>query len=459
MNGELPNGWAITRIEDIAEINPRHDTTIDDRKLVTFVPMPAVSEDVPELDVSKQRPFGEVKQGYTHFGEGDVLFAKITPCMENGKAGVATGLKNGLGCGTTELHVLRPRAGIDSKYIYHFVHQKAFRKEAARNFTGTAGQLRVPVSFMRGADVPLAPRKEQQRIVVALESLLPKVDTSRHRLDNISVILKRFRQAVIAAACSGRLTADWREDDSYENDLPTGWAWTPLKELLPPGGIFDGPFGSNLKSSDYTDSGARVIRLENIGHLRFIGEKETFVSERKYQALRKHTVGEGDIIFSSFIAEEIRACVLPKLSNKAIAKADCFCLRPNPALVDRKYLVFQLVSQKSYNALFEEIHGATRPRVNTTQLRELEIRVCSLPEQREIVRRVDALMKIADRIETRYQEVRSRVDNLTQSILAKAFRGELVAQDPRDEPASVLLARITRQHNGDDVEKEQKRKR
>ena len=97
----------------------------------------------------------------------------------------------------------------------------------------------------------------------------------------------------------------------------------------------DGPFGSNLKSSDYTDSGVRVVRLENIGQLRFIGEKETFVSRDNYEALNKHTVGEGDIIFASFIAEEIRACVLPKFSTKAIAKADCFCLRPKIDLVDR----------------------------------------------------------------------------------------------------------------------------
>jgi type I restriction enzyme S subunit len=342
---------------------------------------------------------------------------------------------------STGFTVLRPNSAVDPRYLFRYVLTDAFIDSVTPLQTGThypATSDRVVMSQR----LPLAPLGEQRRVVAALEALLPKVETSRQRMDNISIILKHFRQSVIAAACSGRLTADWRADDSYENDLPTGWEWIPLKELLPPGGIFDGPFGSNLKSSDYTESGTRVIRLENIGHLRFIGEKETFVSERKYQTLRKHTVGEGDIIFSSFIAEEIRACVLPKLSTKAIAKADCFCLRPNAELVDGKYLVFQLVSQKSYNALFEEIHGATRPRVNTTQLRELEVRTCSVPEQREIVRRVDALLKIADRVEARYQEVKSRVDSLTQSILTKAFRGELVPQDPNDEPAEKLLERM-----------------
>jgi len=315
------------------------------------------------------------------------------------------------------------------------------------NREGTTVQS-VKYETLKEFTLPVPPLAEQRRIVALLDVLLPKVEASRERLNNISLIMKRLRHSILAAACSGRLTADWRANHSYHNDLPTGWGWKPLKELLPPGGIFDGPFGSNLKSSDYSESGVRVIRLENVGHLRFIGEKETFVSQRKYQTLRRHTVGEGDIVFSSFIAEDIRACVLPKLSTKAIAKADCFCLRPNSALVDRNYLVFQLVSQQSYNALFENIHGATRPRVNTTQLRELEVRVCPLAEQREIVCRVEALFKIADRIEARYHEASTRVNGLTQSILAKAFRGELVPQDPNDEPAEKLLERLKAPERG-----------
>ena len=221
-----------------------------------------------------------------------------------------------------------------------------------------------------------------------------------------------------------------------------GWQRKTVEELIPKGGIFDGPFGSNLKSDDYTESGVRVIRLENIGQLRFIGEKETFISREKYETLKRHTVGEGDIIFASFIMEEVRACVLPKLSTKAVAKADCFCLRPKPGLVDRQYLVFQLISQKSYNALVEEVHGATRPRINTTQLRRLEVRVCPLAEQQEIVRRVESLFALADQLELRLAQARGQVDKLTPSLLARAFAGKLVPQDPADEPAPKLLQRI-----------------
>jgi type I restriction enzyme S subunit len=303
-------------------------------------------------------------------------------------------------------------------------------------------QSTIPKEELLNTPIPLAPLNEQRRIVAKLEKLLDKVNASQKRLERIPILLKRFRQSVLAAACMGRLTEDWREDDSYEDDIPASWKQIPLEQLLPHGGIFDGPFGSNLKTSDYTESGIRVVRLENIGQLQFIREKETFISHEKYSTLKKHSVGEGDIIFASFIDEEVRACLLPKLETAAIAKADCFCLRPKSELVDRKYLTYQLVSRESYNKLFENIHGATRPRINTTQLRKLDINICSLAEQEEIVRRVEALFALADKIETRYTKAKAQVDKLTQSILAKAFRGELVPQDPNDEPASVLLERI-----------------
>ena len=248
---------------------------------------------------------------------------------------------------------------------------------------------------------------------------------------------------MLKAACEGRLTEAWRGGSDEDSSLPKGWRWVTLNSVLPKGGIFDGPFGSNLKTADYTSSGVRVIRLENIGHLRFYADKLSYISHKKYDSLRKHTVSQGDIIFASFIDKEVRACVLPTLGGPAIAKADCFCLRPMNDVVDPLYLTYQLVSGESYSRLVSEIHGATRPRINTTQLRWLEIRIAPLPEQSEIVRRVKALFSLADTIEERFETSRRNIGQLTQSILAKAFRGELVPQDRNDEPASALLQDIT----------------
>ncbi len=447
MSNELPQEWEAVRLGEIVDINPRHQLDLDDNLKVSFAPMACISETAPDFTSLQQRRLGEVRKGFTHFAEGDVLFAKITPCMENGKGAVARNLCNGIGCGTTELHVLRPRAGIDPYYIYHFTHQKSFRAYARSSFAGTAGQLRVPVNFLNDAEVPLPPLPEQRRIMAKLGDLLELVEVCQKRLDRIPLLLKRFRQSVVEAACSGMLTEDWRianfkNGDQPEAGLPQGWVWNRVDALLQRGGLFDGPFGSNLKTADYTDSGVRVIRLENVGQLRFNAEKEIYISQQKYRGLAKHTVEAGDIVFASFVDEEVRACVVPELPTKAIAKADCFCIRPQENRIDRYYLAFQLVSRKSFDRLLADVHGATRPRINTKQLRQLEIRVCSLAEQKQIVRRVDQLFSVAGRIEERYFKAKAQFEKLDQSILAKAFRGELVPQDSNDEPAMELLDSI-----------------
>ncbi len=211
MSDVLPQGWAAAPLSEVAEINPRHPKGLDDSMPISFARMAALSESKPEFESLEDRTLGDVQKGFTHFAEGDVLFAKITPCMENGKGAVARGLRNKLGCGTTELHVVRPLAGISPEYIYRLLAQDRVRRAAKENVTGTAGQARVPTSFIGELELPLAPLAEQRRIVAKLETLLGKVEASQQRLAEIPVLLKRFRQSVLAAASSGRLTADWRE--------------------------------------------------------------------------------------------------------------------------------------------------------------------------------------------------------------------------------------------------------
>ncbi len=207
--------------------------------------------------------------------------------------------------------------------------------------------------------------------------------------------------------------------------------------------IFDGPFGSHLKTNDYTEAGVRVVRLENIGSLKFFEEKETFISAAKYETLKRHTLKENDVIFSSFISEEIRVSLLPKSwSGKAINKSDCFCVRTDSTKCLPKFLALRLASRATFVVLGADIHGATRPRINLGQLKDYAFDLPPLPEQQEIVRRVEALFAYASRIEARLSSAQKTVERLTPAVLAKAFRGHLVPQDPTDEPAAALLARL-----------------
>lgn len=166
MFGELgkdDKGWGITTLGECCELNPKRPRDIDDELLVSFVPMPAVSED-GKIDCSDIKPYKEVRKGFTYFAENDVLFAKITPCMENGKGAVAKGLEGGIGSGSTEFHVLRPIAGKSNPYwLYILTMFESFRVGARKVMTGTGGQLRVPIGYLNDYPITLPPIDLQDR--------------------------------------------------------------------------------------------------------------------------------------------------------------------------------------------------------------------------------------------------------------------------------------------------------
>lgn len=223
-------------------------------------------------------------------------------------------------------------------------------------------------------------------------------------------------------------------------ELPSGWTWIRLGNTN--SDIFDGPFGSNLKSSDYVDSGVRVIRLENIGALEFIGNKKSYITEKKYELLKEHTVSTGDIIFSSFITENIRVALLPNEITKAINKADCFCVRPFGETLNNKFLAMFLSTRPVFKQLEAQIHGVGRPRINTTQLKNVLVPICGSDEQLVAISEIESRLSEIEQLDQAVTTAMQQAETLRQSVLRKAFSGQLVPQDPNDEPASVLLARI-----------------
>jgi type I restriction enzyme, S subunit len=177
--GGLPPGWAVAALGDITALNPRHfDDSPADQEDVSFVPMPAVEAATGRMDASKTRPWAEVSKGYTRFQEGDVVFAKITPCMENGKFALATGLIGGRGTGSTEFHVLRPPGGLDAKLLLYFLLRDGLRRDARLRMKGAAGQLRVPPEFLAELTFPLPPEAEQRRIVAEIEKQFTRLDAA-----------------------------------------------------------------------------------------------------------------------------------------------------------------------------------------------------------------------------------------------------------------------------------------
>ncbi|MCY0966876.1 restriction endonuclease subunit S [Parathalassolituus penaei] len=189
---KLPETWAQARLTDVCELNPRllADQRPEDETTVTFVPMSAVDEHRGVIDKAEERTFAEVAKGYSSFREHDVLFAKVTPCMENGKAAIARNLKNGFGFGSTEFHVLRSTEVVLPEYLFSFIRQKAFRTRAASAFVGTGGLQRVPPDFLSRVKIPLPTLPEQQRIVDVLQQA-EKLEKLRHEFDELLARVKR----------------------------------------------------------------------------------------------------------------------------------------------------------------------------------------------------------------------------------------------------------------------------
>ena len=174
---DLPEGWVWCRLGDISIINPRN--TLPDNATVSFIPMPLISSEYFGGHQQEIKLWGELKSGFTHFAEGDVLLAKITPCFQNGKSCIACNLHSGYGAGTTELHVLRCIL-IEAQYLLLFLKNPFFIAEAKRNMTGTAGQQRVPTEYLQQFPLPLPPLAEQQRIVAKVDELMALCEELKH---------------------------------------------------------------------------------------------------------------------------------------------------------------------------------------------------------------------------------------------------------------------------------------
>ena len=180
--GKNVKGWGLTTLGKCCELNPKKPKNIADDLLVSFVPMPAVSED-GAIDCTDVREYEKVKKGFTYFQENDVIFAKITPCMENGKGAIAKRLKNGIGFGSTEFHILRPIKSVSNPYwLFTITKFESFRIAAKKVMTGTGGQLRVPISFIDNYSISLPPIELQNKF----ELLVKEIDKSKfYNLKNI----------------------------------------------------------------------------------------------------------------------------------------------------------------------------------------------------------------------------------------------------------------------------------
>lgn len=302
------------------------------------------------------------------------------------------------------------------------------RRQIESLATGNQLSMRnISQQAIREIKVPLPPLAEQIRIAQKLEELLAQVDTLKARIDAIPALLKRFRQSVLMAAVSGGISSTAYAHSLRLSDICL--SITDGDHQAPPQSKEGIPF---ITISAINDG---VIRLEKA--TRYV--QASYFHELKDS--RKPQIG--DILFSVTGSICIPAMVL---NEEAFTfQRHIAILRPNTNLALQKFLYFYLSSELIKKQGLDVATGTAQLTVPLKSLRNFDISLPSLEEQTEIVRRVEQLFAFADQLEAKVASAKSRIDHLTQSILAKAFCGELVPQDPNDEPASVLLERIKAQ--------------
>lgn len=205
--------WNFTSIGTVCDINPKTVLPdFSDDSIVSFLPMPTVEAETGAFSPETVE-YKKVKKGYTKFQNNDVLFAKITPCMENGKSCVVHDLIQGVGFGSTEFHVLRCHAGMLPEYIFYFVVQKVFRSKAIPFMTGAVGQKRVPADYLRDCEIPVPSLDEQKRIVAEIESRFERADALETAVDRALNDAEKLKQAVLKKAFRGELVPQNPDDE------------------------------------------------------------------------------------------------------------------------------------------------------------------------------------------------------------------------------------------------------
>lgn len=368
--------------------------------------MSAVDERLGTITVREERPLSEVSRGFTAFENGDVLFAKITPCMENGKVALARNLANGVGRGSTEFFVLRPGDRVLSEYIYHFVHQPRFREAARQNFTGTAGQQRVPKSFMENALVALPPLGEQRTIVGVLNRAA--------RIERLRVQAVDHLREFVSALFFKMFSA--------QEALSQDWPVATVEQLLAskPGAIRTGPFGSQLKHSEFTDQGVPVLGIDNAVTNRFLWAKPRYIPLEKYANFLRYRVFPGDVIVT-IMGTTGRVCVVPDDLPECMSTKHLCVLTLDRSLVEPFFVWGALLFDDDVRTQ-TRVHGQGQIMEgwNLTIVKRLRLRIPPIDIQRSFARIVVRMMGLETTISTSTEAASDLWSSLVADLLGEA---------------------------------------
>ena len=450
----LPPNWQTVKFGDVATFTKKpKDLRYSEYNEIPFVPMSLIPIATLFSKEFIRKPSDKISSG-TYFEPGDILLGKITPSFENGKQSIIKKLPTPFGIATTEVIPIREVEGVsDKSYLFYYLLLPDVRSLLTERMQGTTGRLRLGTKTLAELEIPLPPLAEQERIVAKIETLFAQLDAAVDSLKKAHAQLQQYRRSILKAAFDGELTRKWREGYSGElepvsvlevptleglPELPDGWVWTKIKDITKfiRGVSYRKNQSSKTPKTDYVP----ILRANNIkGQLNFEDlvyvPREKVKSEQFVKALdiiiamssgSKHLVGKAAQARQDFKGGFGTFCGLVRVSRE----------------VNQKFIGLFFQSPVYRNEISRLSIGININNLRRENIEEMLIPLPPLPEQEQIVLKLEWHLSIADEVEMTITSELVRAEHLRQSILKQAFSGKLMPQDSNDEPASVLLKQI-----------------
>ncbi len=400
-------GWPLKPLAEVCQIKPpkaEARNRVSDDELVSFVPMEDLGIDQKYLVPAQTRTLSEVSGSYTYFAEGDVLLAKITPCFENGKLGIAENLTNGIGFGSSEYIVFRPSPAIDKEWLYYFLSQESFRDEGAERMTGAVGHKRVAKEFIESYPIPAPPLPEQHRIVAILDEAFDGIATAKanaeQNLQNARALFESHLQRVFTEAwTTGELVtlADLATDITDGDHMP------PPKAANGVPFITIGNVAKDSHTIDFTD---------------------TFKVPREYfDSLKPNKKPKlGDVLYT--VTGSFGIPVLVKEQQDFCFQRHIGLVRPKSDFCS-EWLYYLLMSPQIVQQANEGATGTAQKTVSLKVLRGFKVPRIPLADQAAAIAKLNSLATETQRLESLYRQKLAALDALKKSLLHQAFSGQL----------------------------------
>ena len=421
---KVPENWCWIHLGELYQINPKN--LAEDFVDAAFIPMEKIAPGFVNEYSFDVQPWCKAKKGHTQFADGDVAFAKISPCFENRKSMLLNNLPNGIGGGTTELIILR-QSHMNQKYTFWFISQEQFIRGGIATYSGTVGQQRISMDYVRTYPIPVPPLAEQQRIVDRIESLFAKLDEAKQKAQDTLDGFETRKAAILHKAFTGELTAQWRKEHGVGME---SWQTKKYSEIC---NIVRGGSPRPAGSPEFYGGNIPFMKVADITRNTgpYVNSTEYTIKEaglKKTRMVDRNTL----LLTNSGATLGVPAiCTFKTTFNDGIAAF--LGLSPDTLLFHYYFWTSKTAALRAINK------GAAQPNLNTDIIGNVEISLPRENEQCEIVRLLDNLLAKEQQAKESAEGVLEQIDLIKKAILARAFRGELGTNDPSEENAVELL--------------------